>query len=287
MKKHNKINLWGTHTSTVISITLVLLMLGLLMLTEYHSYVHTHAAEENITYKVDLIPDISDSLAMALQNEIVKMPYIKQVDYISKEEAAALFSEDLGEDFVGFLGYNPLYPSLMVNFRADLLDTTSKTINQFTHAMHQKECVTSVTYQENIVNDLQDAFYKITWFLIIFVILQLIVSVLMIYNTIRIALYAQRETIRTMRLVGATRAFISRPYTMRSLLYGALGGILADILLAIALFAFNSQFSLTLIQPEHTIWYIAIGSTIILLGIIIAQISTQIAVNKHLRRVQH
>ena len=283
MKKHNKINLWGAHTSTVLSITLVLFMLGLLLMTEYHSYIRTNDAEERITYKVDLLPDVPDSLAMALQKEIAAMPYVKQVDYISKEEAAELFSEDIGEDFVGFLGYNPLYPSLMVNFRADLLDTTSSTINKFSHTMQNKSIVSGVAYQENIVNELNETFYKITWILIIFIALQLIISILMIYSTIRIALYAQRSTIKTMRLVGATMAFLTRPYMMRSLLYGALGGLLADVLLLGSAYVIDNKFGLSLMSMDHILWYGIIAGSIILLGVVIALISTRMAVRKYIK----
>lgn len=283
MKKHNKINLWGAHTSTVLSITLVLFMLGLLLMTEYHSYIRTHDAEERITYKVDLLPDVPDSMAVALQKEIAAMPYVKQVDYISKEEAAQLFSEDLGEDFVGFLGYNPLFPSLMVNFRADLLDTTSTTIDKFSHTMQNKGIVTGVAYQENIVSELNETFYKITWILIIFIALQLIISILMIYSTIRIALYAQRSTIKTMRLVGATMAFLTRPYMMRSLLYGALGGLLADVLLFGSAYVIDNEFGLSLMGTEHILWYSIIAGSILLLGVVIALISTRMAVRKYIK----
>ena len=95
----------------MLGITLVLFMLGLLLVIEYHSYRLTHDAQERITYKVDLSPDISDSIALADMAVVEKMPYVKHVDYISKQKAAAIFTEDLGEDFVGFIGYNPLYPS--------------------------------------------------------------------------------------------------------------------------------------------------------------------------------
>ena len=283
MKKHNKINLWGAHTSTVLSITLVLFMLGLLLMTEYHSYIRTHAAEENITYKVDLVPDVPDSLAVALQKEIAAMPYVKRVDYISKEEAATLFAEDLGEDFVGFLGYNPLFPSLMVNFRADLLDTTSATIDKFSRSMQEKGIVTGVAYQESIVSELKEDFYKITWILIIFIALQIVISILMIYSTIRIALYAQRSTIKTMRLVGATMSFLTRPYMMRSLLYGALGGVLADLLLVGTAYLIDNKFGLSLMGEEHVFWYGVIAGSIILLGVIIALISTRMAVRKYIK----
>ena len=100
----NKVNLWGTHGATILGIFLVLFMLGLLLTLEYHSYRLTHDAQERITYKVDLTPDVSDSQAMALKAEIAKMPVVKHVDYISKKQAAEIFTQELNEDFVDFAG---------------------------------------------------------------------------------------------------------------------------------------------------------------------------------------
>ena len=224
----SKVNLWGTYGTTVLGITLVLLMLGLLLAIEYHSYRLTHDAQERITYKVDLSPDVSDSLAIALSKAVGAMPYVKHVDYISKAKAAEIFTEELGEDFVGFVGYNPLYPSLMVNFNVSLLpDNSTQVLDNFCAEVSALEGVTGVAYQENVVSELREVFYKLSWFLIVFVVLLLLITIVLIGSLIRIAIYARRDTIHTMRLVGATAGFISRPFLWRAVLYGALGGIFA------------------------------------------------------------
>ncbi len=281
----NKVNLWGTHTATVLGITLVLLMLGLLLTLEYHSYRLTHDAQERITYKVDLSPDVSDSLALALKGQVEKMTYVKHVDYISRDKAAEIFSEDLGEDFVGFIGYNPLYPSLMVNFNVALLpDNSSQVLDRFCSEVSAMEGVTGVAYQENVVNELREVFYKLTWFLIVFVVLLLIITVVLIASLIRIAIYGQRETIRTMRLVGADMAFISRPFLWRSVAYGALGGLLASILTLIAIWVFSNQFGLDLLASEHWMWYGAIGAALIIAGVVIAWLSTAFTVRRYINK---
>ncbi|MBR6291216.1 MAG: permease-like cell division protein FtsX, partial [Bacteroidales bacterium] len=218
----NKVKLWGTHGATILGISLVLFMLGMLLTLEYHSYRLTHDAQERITYKVDLSPDITDSLALAHKATVEKMDFVKHVDYISREKAAEIFTEDLGEDFVGFIGYNPLYPSLMVNFNVALLpDNSTQVLDRFCAEVGTMEGVTGVAYQENVVGELREVFYKLTWFLILFVVLLLIITVVLIASLIRIAIYGQRETIHTMRLVGADTSFISRPFLWRSVAYGA------------------------------------------------------------------
>ena len=285
----SKVNLWETHSSTVLSITLVLFLLGMCLLVEYHSYRITHDMQERITLKVDLEPEITDEMASLLKLKIEAMPEVKHVDYISKEKAAEIFSEDLNDDFVSFIGYNPLYPSMMVNLKVNYLpevrqEGRSESIADFTSKVSCMEYVTGVTYQETVVNELNDVFYKITWFLIIFMALLILVSILLISSTIRIALYAQRETIRTMQLVGAKSGFIARPFIGRSIWFGLLGGLIAIAILAIAIGAVNQSFSgLNLLDPSHLFWYVGIAVVILLLGILLSYLSTLFAVSRHLR----
>jgi len=285
----SKVNLWETHSSTVLSITLVLFLLGMCLLVEYHSYRITHDIQERITLKVDLEPEITDEMASLLKLKIEAMPEVKHVDYISKEKAAEIFSEDLNDDFVSFIGYNPLYPSMMVNLKVNYLpevrqEGRSESIADFTSKVSSMEYVTGVTYQETVVNELNDVFYKITWFLIIFMALLILVSILLISSTIRIALYAQRETIRTMQLVGAKSGFIARPFIGRSIWFGLLGGLIAIAILAIAIGAVNQSFSgLNLLDPSHLFWYVGIAVVILILGILLSYLSTLFAVSRHLR----
>lgn len=281
----NKVNLWGTHGATILGIFLVLFMLGLLLTLEYHSYRLTHDAQERITYKVDLTPDVSDSQAMALKAEIAKMPVVKHVDYISKKQAAEIFTQELNEDFVDFAGYNPLYPSLMVNFNVALLpDNSTETLDRFCAEMRHHSFVTGVAYQENIVNDLRDIFYKLSWFLIVFVTLLLVITIVLISSLIRIALFSRRDTIATMRLVGAKASFISRPFRLRSLAYGAIGGLIADLLLLITLWVFSNQFGVDLLNSTHMLWYTLIALAVILVGILISYLSTIATVHRYISK---
>lgn len=281
----NKVNLWGTHGATILGISLVLFMLGLLLTIEYHSYRLTHDAQERITYKVDLSPDVSDSLALALKGRVEKMDFVKHVDYISKNKAAEIFAEDLGEDFVGFAGYNPLYPSLMVNFNVALLpDNSTETLDRFCAEVGAQEGVTGVAYQENVVGELRDIFYRLSWFLIVFVVLLLLITIVLISSLIRIALYSSRDTIATMRLVGAKASFIARPFRLRSIAYGAIGGLIADCLVLVTLWAFGNQFGIDLLNPDHILWYAIIGAAIILVGILITYLATAITVRRHIAK---
>lgn len=280
--------MWETHSSTILSITLVLFLLGLCMMVEYHFYRATHDMQERITYKVDLVADITDEDAQQLKATIEAMPYVKHVDYISREKAAEIFTEVLDDDFVGFIGYNPLYPSMMVNLKADYLpDATNEIrrggIDRFENEVRGLEYVVGVAYQENVVNHVNSVFYKATWFLIVFMVLLILVSILMIRSTIGISLFSQREAIRTMQLVGAKRAFISQPYLARSVWYGLLGAVFALLALAISLGVFNQSLGgLDLLSSTHMIWYAGIAALVIILGIILSFLSTLSALHRYL-----
>ncbi len=284
-----KVNLWETHSSTILSITLVLFLLGMCILVEYHSYRLTHDIQERITLKVDLDPTITDDTANLIKLKLEAMSEVKHVDYISKEKAAEIFSEDLDDDFVEFIGYNPLYPSMMVNLKANYIpdvrqDGHSESIRKFSDAVAEMDCVTGVAYQETVVNKLSDVFYKISWLLVIFMVLLIIISILLISSTIRIALYAQRDTIRTMQFVGAKRCFIARPFLGRSIWYGLLGALFAIVSLTVAIGALNQSFEgLGLLEKGHLVWYAVIAVVIVVLGILLSYMSTLFAVHRYLR----
>lgn len=286
MANRTKIHLWGDNGSTIISISLVLLVLGLLMMVEYHSYRATHTVQEQITYQVNLTPETSDSAAFVLQQEILSYPYVKHVDYISKEDAARIFTDELGEDFIGFIGYNPLYPSLMVNFKADIIPSkSSHIIDNFTTTLNKRDIVTDVVFQESVVRELTDIFSKMTWIMIVFIALLLIICTMLINSTIRIALYARQDAIYTMKLVGAKTGFITRPFISRSILFGLLGGLIAYILTIIITWIFDNQFGLNLLTSEHFPWYGIIGIVLLFVGMIISWLSTLLAIRRIVKKI--
>lgn len=284
MKKHGKINLWSGRASMVLSITLVLFVFGLLLFVEFHSFKATHELQERIAYQVDLNPETTEEEALALREELLDLDYVRNVDYISAEEAARLFSNELNEDILTMLdSVNPLYPTLMVTFKANNNPQKTKTMRQqFERETTEYACVDGVTYHESIVNDLNDIFYKLSWFLVVFVILLLIVSVTLISTTIKISLYNLRHTIQTMNMVGAKRGFITRPFLWRSIIYGFLGSVFATGMMFTAIYLFNKQFHLALFHPRYFEGYAVIIAAIFVVGIAISTIATYFSVNKHL-----
>lgn len=265
---------------------LVLFVFGLLMFVEYHSYKATHEMQERIAYQVDLNPETTEEEALSLRDELLNMRYVKGVDYISAEEAARLFSTELEEDIMTLLdSVNPLYPTLMVTLRA-----TSKPSQmtlqrkEFENEVKDYACVDGVTYHETMLNDLNEIFYKLSWFLFIFVVLLLFVSIALISTTIRIAIYSNRNTIYTMSMVGAKMGFITRPFLWLSVVYGFIGATLSQVLMWAAIYIFNKQFHLALFHPRYFMGYIILVVAVYIVGIAISFIATYFSVHRHIRR---
>ena len=284
-KRRGKINLWAGRTSTVFSITLVLFVFGLLLFVEYHSYKATHTVQERIAYQVNLKPDASEEEALALLEDLKDLDYVKNADYISKDEAVRLFSEDIEEDIMDVTdGENPLYATIMVTLNAS---NSSKQMTEsrerFEEDVDEYAIVDNVSYQENMVNDLSVIFYKLSWFLVVFVVLLLIVSVALISTTIKIAINNNRYTIQTMSMVGAKMSFITRPFLWRSLLYGFLGALFALVMMFGAIYVFNKQFHLAIFHPRYFNGYIVLVVAVFLVGMTISFIATYFSVHAHLR----
>ena len=173
----------------------------------------------------------------------------------------------------------------MVNFNVSLLpDNSTEVLDRFCKEVGAEEGVTGVAYQENIVVELREDFYKLTWFLIVLMLVLVLISVVLIGSLIRIALYAQRETIRTMRMVGATTGFIMRPFLRRSIACGAIGGIIASALMVLAIWICANEFQLSLTAQEHWTWYIIIAVTLVVVGIIISWLATAFTVRHHITK---
>ena len=287
MNTKKPVKLWGTHTSTILSITLVLFVLGLLMLLGLHSYQYTNTIEESVLYNVILSPDTDEPTALAIKGDLENKdvyPYVKSVYYISKDEAAHNFSTELGDDFVAFTGYNPLFPSLEITLKTNVLDVNNdKTIRHLVNTLKQNECVEDVVYQENVVEEMNSTLRKLGWFMIGIIALLLFVSIMLINTNIRITIYEKRFTIKTMQLVGAKRGFIIAPYLRRSLLYGFLGGLIAIALEVVLVYIVNNQFNIGIDFTENRNYYIVLGAILLALGMVISFVSTYFSLLRYIR----
>lgn len=286
--KHQPIKLWGSYLSTIFSIALVLFVLGLLMVFGYHSYRYTTDIKENIIYNVILSPTAEQheiSILNKMLNSKEEYPYLKTVNFISKDDAARIFTDELGDNFVDFLGYNPLFPSFEVNMISGIsTEQTNENIEKFKESLQSYTFVTDVVYQETTVSEVNTIIYNVGWVLVVFTVLLLFVSVVVINNTIKIVIYSKRYTIKTMQLVGAKRSFIIRPFLRRSVLYGLLGSLIAILLLAVLVFIAYNQLNIHFAVADVQLPYAIIIGIIIVMGIAISYISTYFSIRYYLNQ---
>ncbi len=268
------------YISTVISIAMVLLMVGLLGLILVHARKLSTYVKENIVLNIIVDDAARQTDISQLQKQLDMNPQVKQTQYIPKEQAARNLQKDMGEDFVKFLGYNPLLSSIDVYMKAEFANNTN--ITKFKAQLIKNPLVKEVIYQQSLVDLMNQKLYSISMVILVFAGIFLIVSIALINNTISLAIYSQRFLIKSMQLVGATKSFIRWPFVGFALLHGLMGGLIAIILLVGLLYLGYREIPDLILLRDYTEFGI-IFLAIIGLGMFISGFSTFLAVNKFLR----
>ena len=214
-----------------------------------------------------------------LQKDMDAKPYVKSTEYISKDAAAAKLKKDLGEDFVNFLGYNPLSPSIDVYLYARY--TSPDSVSKIEKYVKGYTFVKEVYYQESLLYLINENVRKISLFILVVSLFLFLVALTIINNTIRLSVYSKRFLIRTMQLVGATKSFIRRPFLVKSVFHGLIAGLIAMTLLLGLLYMVEKEFFLLFTFQDTNLIFL-LGAAIILIGIIINVISTFFSVNRYL-----
>jgi len=270
----------SVYISTVISIALVLLMTGLLGLILVHAKNLSNYVKENIVLNIIVNEGVTEADILNLQKELDSNPAVLRTQYVSKELAARNLQNDLGEDFVKFLGYNPLLSSIDVYLKA--ANANKAGVETFTKQVSSNSMVKEVLYQDSLIDMVNQNIRIIGLIILAFAAILLIIAVALINNTIRLAIYSQRFLIKSMQMVGATKSFIRRPFLGYGILHGLLGGLIAIILLLITLYFAQQQIpEIVILRNYFEFALIFIG--VICLGIVISGASTYFAVTKYLR----
>lgn len=282
-KQAEKITLGRLRTAyatTVVSITLVLFMLGLLgLIVFYAGKISTHV-KENIGFMIIMKPEVNEARIIQLQKQLEISNFVKSSEYITKEQAAVQMKEYLGEDFISFLGINPLLPSIEVKLVARYANNDS--LQVVSNRMMENPSVKEVLYQKSLVQELNNNIALISGILLGFSILLLIIAFALISNTIRLAVYSHRFLIRSMLLVGATSRFIRKPFILKGIAQGAIASLFAIILLTGLLITARNQIP-DLIVLDDWVAYILLALGVIVAGILLAGISTILAVRRYIR----
>ena len=271
----------SSHVSTVVSISLVLFMLGVLGILVMHARKISNYVRENLELTVVLMPETQEEQIKTLTDMLQKSEAVKQVSFVSKEQAAAEMKEELGEDFVTFLGYNPLLASLNVRLKADFTD--AQYVSAFKEKASQYPGVKEVYFQQSLIDSVNKNIRMFSLVILGFSLLLAIVAGALINNTIRIALYSKRLVIKSMRLVGATKGFILKPFVVNGILQGFLGAVIANVLL-VALIWYSGREIPDLAAVTDLMMVLQLMVAVMMGGMLISGVSTFVAVNRYLKR---
>ena len=272
----------GSYAMSLVSIMLVLFLLGVFAIFMMHARKLSNHIKENLGFEIVMNSDVKEANILRLQKELDAMPAVKSTDYITKEEAISRLSEDLGEDFLEWLGNeaNPLLPSIDVRFHAAYANTDSIAVIE--SQLLENTDVKEVYYQKSLIDLINNNIRKIATLLMIVSLILLFIAIALIRNTIRLSIYAKRFLVRSMQLVGATESFIRRPFLKSGVSQGFFGGLLADLFLVGILYWISKRVpDLMLIQDMTVIVAILVG--VVVLGVILAWFSTRAALDKFLK----
>jgi cell division transport system permease protein len=260
--------------------TIVLFFLSIALFTYLKSSSIENYFKENVTVNIYLNNSSRDNDIKQINKFLNLNENVKSIEFISKEDAAELFTKEIGEEFVGFLGYNPLLDLISVRLFGDKIDIYN--IEEFIESLDNFEFIEEVEYDKPLVESLVNNFERIGVLIIIISVLFFITSFILINNSIKISIYSKRDTIKTMQLVGATKSFIRRPFIASYVRIGFYSSIVSLILLFTSLF--QASFELDEIDFfSNTKDIIILVSFIILFGIFTSYISSYFMTQKYLK----
>ncbi|MDO5978460.1 cell division protein FtsX [Flavivirga spongiicola] len=278
-EKHQKRRLISSYFSVVLSIALVLFLLGLLGMLILNAKKVSDHFKEQVVVTIYLKDSAKEVETKQLEKSLAMADYVKSTEYVSKDQAAEFMKAENGEDFMDFVGYNPLQNSIDVHLKADFV--TSEHLEKISAEALNKNFVDEVNYDNDLVNLMNDNVKKISFWVLIISAIFTLIAVLLINSSIRLAVYSKRFTIKTMQMVGATKQFIRLPFIWKSVRLGMIGAVLALIGMAIVLYYLNKTF-LELELLSNPILMALLFVFVFALGIIITWISTHFATQRFL-----
>jgi len=278
-EKFQKRRLISSYFSVVLSMFLVLFLLGILGLFVINSKKLSDDFKEQIVMTVFFKNEATDSTMNAFGAEMKQAKFVKTIDYVTKEQAAKQHTDIIGEDFMTFLGANPLQNSYDIHLKAAYIDTEN--IRKIESRFQANDMISDVVYDKQLVSLVNDNIKKVSlWILIVSGILALI-AVLLINSSMRLSIYSNRFIIKTMQMVGATKSFIRKPFIWRSIRLGITGAVLAILALIGTLFYIDLNFpSLGILNNQLMIILVLLG--VLVVGILITWISTFFATQRFL-----
>jgi cell division transport system permease protein len=265
---------------SILGVTLVLLLLGVIGWLVINANKLGGYFKENVEIKAELRGDLNPKDSVALMNYISSKPYVKSIQFITKEDAKKIFLGDGNKSWEGILDYNPLPNSISFKVKQQYINADS--LSSIQSDLQRQTYVSEVTYPKALVDNLNKNIRRISIILLAIAALLAIVVIILIDNTIRLAMFSNRFLIKTMQMVGATRWFIAKPMNVRAIINGAISGIIAVAAVLLIIFIAEGFLpELKAIHDNSTLVILFIG--LIILGICITLFSTHRSVVKYLK----
>lgn len=279
-KKVSTARFLNAKITSTISISMVLVLLGITILILFMGNGLSKFVKENMSFNVMLSPEVTDAEISKIRNNLDAQPFVKSSRFISKEEAKEQLIRDLGEDPEELLGYNPAQDCIEIFLHSEYANSDSITV--INSVIRQNTNVTDLLYQHEAIDLINNNLSKVMTVLLILAAVLLLISFTLIRNTIRLSVYSKRFLINTMKLVGATGGFIRKPFVINNIFTGIIAGIIADLIILAIITYFSKEYAE--IQPIIGFMdLIIIFSIVILLGVVISTIATAFAVNRYVK----
>ena len=280
MSVHNnklkKNRILSSYVSVVISISMVLFLFGLLSFSIINIKNVSKNFKESLTMSIYLKDNAKLVDLNQIKNSLVTSIYVKDLNYISKEEAVSIMKTEIGEDFINELGYNPLVNSFDINLMSEYVE--GRKIDSITNLIQKNNFIDDIQYDRDLVSMMNTNMKKITLWMFPITIILFIISVLIINSSIKLAIYSNRFTIKTMQLVGATKKFIRRPFIIKNILLGICSSAIASSLLYFTIFYLDNK--IPFIDMINNVYIIYLILAVTFLGVLITWISTYFATQK-------
>ena len=276
---YQKRRLQSSYISVVVSIALVLFMVGVLGLILLKSTKVANYVKEKVAVTLFIKDKVTQKQIKTFRESLLKETFTKKAIYTSKAQAAKKYSEEIGEDFLQFLGNNPLKNGIDIYLKADFV--TPEKMQELETRFLKNAFVADVSYDKSLINLITKNIKRISFWLLVFSGFFSLVAMILINSSIRLSIYSKRFNIKTMQMVGATKRFIRKPFIWRSIKLGMIGALFALIGLAVVIYYLDKYIpSLDLLKDYLSLGYLVGG--VLLSAFIISWVSTFFATQRFL-----
>ena len=271
--------LFTSYISITIIMSVVLFLFGFFGIFFISSNSIANSFKENFSVSIFFKEDAKNIEITQLQNEILMSDYVEKLKYVSKDEAVLLMKDEYGQDFIKELGFNPLVNSIDFNLKSEYVEATL--LDSISKLIENKNYVDEIVYDKNLINIINDNIKRISLWLMPSIIILLIITFLVINSSIRLSIYSNRQLIKTMQLVGATKAFIRKPFIKINIFLSLISSIIS--ISAIILLIYYIDLNISFINNISIESVITLFLIILSLGLFISYISTFFATQNILK----